>query len=37
MLGRMKRLIGDALAATKASWLPIRRAYRWVGEAALVL
>jgi hypothetical protein len=37
MLGRMKRLIADALAATAETWPPIRRAYRWVREAAHVL
>src|ERR671929_1727683 len=33
----MKRLIAEALAATAELWEPIRRAYRWVREAAHVL
>jgi hypothetical protein len=37
MLGRMKRLITDALAATADAWSPIRRAYRWVWEASRIL
>lgn len=33
----MNRLITDALAATADAWPPIRRAYRWVREAAHIL
>lgn len=33
----MKRIIAQALEATAELWEPIRRAYRWVREAAQVL
>jgi hypothetical protein len=33
----MKRVVDQALHATVALWEPLRRAYRWVWEAAQAL